>query len=417
MTSSRVPGTWTPRCLGTSNDYNLKRTTHVPVSNAPYVQQFAKLAEVRQRRGSSVVHILTFFPPSPSSNIARRAPNPQQALRECVRRRDVIALGQGLGEDGTQPSAGGGLAGRVVAFTTPLQYATRFEKLLRDEGVEPLWCPTIVTEQTERTRLELEGHLGRSTKSGDVDVRGVAFTSRAGIRAFAEALDGRQLPWNGHGVAQEETEGDVNNKPFVVAALGKDAELLQELKVVGDSPRVSVVVPAISTPRALVEALGRGEGRKILCPVPLVEGLDEPPVVPQFLRELSGQGWDPVRVNSYVTRWLGWDCALPLVVKTPTAVRFKPIDALVFTSTAEVEGLLKSCRSLGLAGTGTGAGALRRGSRQFLVACHGPVTAMGAERLGVEVDVVGKEFQSFAGVIKELEAEFRNVARNDETEI
>ena len=73
------------------------------------------------------------------------------------------------------------------------------------------------------------------------------------------------------------------------------------------------------------------------------------------------------------------------------------VAALVFTSTAEVEGFLKSLRELG-----TEWRELRARAPAMVVAAHGPVTQAGAERLGVKVDVVGQRFDSFHGVVDAL---------------
>lgn len=140
-----------------------------------------------------------------------------------------------------------------------------------------------------------------------------------------------------------------------------------------------------------MESLGPGLGRKVLCPVPLVIGVEEPPVVPGFLRELEAGGWVPVKVGAYETRWAGPGC-------TEAIVREEILDGLIFTSTAEVEGLLKGLRELGWEW-----GMVRRRWPELLVAAHGPVTAAGAERLGVGVDVVGSRFDSFEGVLEALD--------------
>jgi uroporphyrinogen-III synthase len=41
-----------------------------------------------------------------------------------------------------------------------------------------------------------------------------------------------------------------------------------------------------------------------------------------------------------------------------------------------------------------------------VVAVHGPVTAEGGARLGIEVDIVGDKFQSFGGVVDSLARHF-----------
>lgn len=134
-----------------------------------------------------------------------------------------------------------------------------------------------------------------------------------------------------------------------------------------------------------------------MCPVPVVLGLEEPRVVPEFLRELGRMGWEAVRVGAYETRWAGPKCAESLLNGGVV------VHALVFTSTAEVEGLLKGLREIGLGWDG-----LRRMWPGLVVAAHGPVTAFGAERLGVKVDVVSSKFGSFDGVVDVLAHTWEN---------
>ncbi|KAJ7955594.1 Uroporphyrinogen-III synthase [Quillaja saponaria] len=165
------------------------------------------------------------------------------------------------------------------------------------------------------------------------------------------------------------------------------------LKVCGNLERIRVLVPPKATPSCLVESLGVGRGRRVLCPVPLVVGLDEPPVVPNFLRDLEATGWVPVRVAAYETRWAGRLCAEEIVRRSQKG----ELDVLVFTSSAEVEGLLRSLKEFGL-----DFGMLRRRCPELVVAAHRPVTRAGAERLGVKVDVVSSKFDSFDGVVDAL---------------
>lgn len=161
------------------------------------------------------------------------------------------------------------------------------------------------------------------------------------------------------------------------------------------------MVPQVSTPTGLVESLGLGKGRKVLCPVPLVLGLEEPPVVPKFLDDLAKKGWVAVRVNAYETRWAGPNCAEEVVRRSQEA---NGLDAIVFTSTGEVEGFLKSLRELGLEWE-----MMRRRCPRIVVAAHGPVTASGAERLGVGVDVVSSKFDSFDGVVDALDYRWKSI--------
>ncbi|GER37042.1 uroporphyrinogen-III synthase [Striga asiatica] len=277
---------------------------------------------------------------------------------------------------------------RLIAFTTPENYAGRLSRLIRLKDWDPLWCPTLAVGPTPQTISSVQQYL----LPPDPPLCGfsaLAFTSRTGITAFDEALAAVPAPPlpSGGGI-------------FTVSALGKDSELLDEsfaARLCGNPARIRVLVPPVATPDGMVEALRWGLGRKVMCPVPLVAGLEEPPVVPRFLAGLRSRGWVPVRVDAYETRWCGAGCAAGLLEAAG------PVDAVVFTSTGEVEGLLK-----GLEAAGSDWGAVRRMWPRMVAAAHGPVTAAGAERLGVGIDVVGGRFDSFEGVVDALERRWRS---------
>lgn len=271
----------------------------------------------------------------------------------------------------------------TVAFTTPQNYAGRLSRLLAVKGHAPLWCPTLSVGPTPQTVSSLRSHLRPPALE---PFSAVAFTSRAGIAAFSAAAAGIRAPLL-----------SPQGGAFIVAALGKDAELLDaELlsRICPDPRRIETLVPRVASPRGLVGALGRGDRRRILCPVPLVVGIEEPPVVPEFIADLEANGWAAVRVGAYETRWLGEDCAGAIASRAEG----EGLDAIVFTSSGEVEALLKSLK----AGFGWEWEDVRRRWPELLVAAHGPVTAAGAERLGVGVDVVGHKFESFGGVVEAL---------------
>lgn len=293
------------------------------------------------------------------------------------------------------PNNGAG-AGRVVSFTTPQNYAGRLSHFIKLKNWSPLSCPTVIVEPTPQTISLIQRFLSVSDNSQSPllqDFSAVAFTSRTGISAFSQALDSLNTPPLGP-----------DRELFTVSALGKDAELLDEFfmsKLCAKPSRIKVLVPQVSTPTGLVESLGLGKGRKVLCPVPLVLGLEEPPVVPKFLDDLAKKGWVAVRVNAYETRWAGPNCAEEVVRRSQEA---NGLDAIVFTSTGEVEGFLKSLRELGLEWE-----MMRRRCPRIVVAAHGPVTASGAERLGVGVDVVSSKFDSFDGVVDALDYRWKSI--------
>ena len=226
-------------------------------------------------------------------------------------------------------------------------------------------------------------------------------------------------------------------------------------------------------------------GARILCPVPaVVGGLAEPPVVPRFLRGLRERvGAVPVRVTAYSTappadarRERGGfgserggagisaaaegsssssssssSAAAAIVGVAPSAaaelslLSAGEIDAIIFSSTAEAQGLAMAAGGvealLGMMARGNEArrekrrrrrkGALRGGSGSgngglggpdgdggddgdIVLAAHGPYTAAGASEVlggGVRITVVPEDFSSFAGVVGALEEEFRRRGR------
>jgi len=105
---------------------------------------------------------------------------------------------------------------RRIALTTPADYAHRLNDLLQRRGAEALWCPTIVVEFTDGTRKNVMEAVWEDTQSVLDLYSAIAFTSRAGITALAQALE------EGRGDLLT-TEGD----PFVIGALGRDAQLLK----------------------------------------------------------------------------------------------------------------------------------------------------------------------------------------------
>ncbi|KAK4265331.1 hypothetical protein QN277_026396 [Acacia crassicarpa] len=274
----------------------------------------------------------------------------------------------------------------TVAFTTPPNYAARISHILSLNGYNPLWCPTLVVEPTPHTISALKPYLSPHTLD---HFSAIAFTSRTAIQAFSDAA-----------VNLTEPPLSPSGDTFTIAALGKDSELIDHTfvsKLCDNLERIRVLVPATATPSGLVDSLGVGGGRRVLCPVPLVVELKEPPVVPNFMRELHGGGWVPVRVNAYETRWAGPRCAEGIVKRAEEG----RLDVLIFTSSAEVEGLLKSLKELGLDFE-----RLKNMCPQLIVASHGPVTKAGSERLGVKVDVVSSKFDSFDGVVHSINLTF-----------
>ncbi|MCM1984491.1 uroporphyrinogen-III synthase [Lyngbya confervoides] len=272
-----------------------------------------------------------------------------------------------------------------VAFTSPVSYGEFLRSQLESAGAIPLWVPTISIQQSDRLQAKVRQVIAAELHQ----ISGLAFTSRNGIRAVASALSSVDLP--------------PLRTPFYLGALGRDAQLLSSLTEIYPHPHCQVVVPPVATPEALVEALGPGQGRPLLCPVPRVVGLTEPAVIPNFLKAIAHRGWRPLRLDAYETIWCGADCAAALVQGGRVSQPVQKAAAIILTSTAEVEGLLKSLRALQIDP--------HRWLQGVVVAAHGPVTAQGIRAQGVQVQVVSSDSSSFAGVVQALGQYFQKATQ------
>ena len=297
-------------------------------------------------------------------------------------------IDMGLGEEGVGRNKR--LERKRIGFTTPAHYASRLQHLLHLEGAATVWAPSVSIQATD-TSCQISSLFSSSSPPA-----GIAFTSRAGIQAIHEALRRNPSPPD----IPDGCHLAPHHARFFLAALGRDADLALELDLFGvrSSNKVKLIVPCEATPKAMVEELGFGNGRSVLCPVPSVQGgLEEPPVVPEFLAHLAQNAWFPLRMDAYVTTWIGGHCALPLLP-------LSSLDALVFTSTAEVEGLLKSLHTLNIPHVESSLNGPKP-----VIAAHGPVTAAGAARFGFRPHVVSRNSSSFHGIVDALDLYWRSL--------
>lgn len=218
----------------------------------------------------------------------------------------------------------------------------------------------------------------------------IAFTSRNGIQAVLQRLE---MLHDG----AEAARAAVKASGVKLCALGRDALALTEA---GYS---CAVTPQESSTQGLVMELtarGEAEGARVLCPVPRVENLSEPPIVPRFLAALAAAGAVPTRLDAYVTTF---GCGAGEGRVECGLLANGSIDAVVFSSTAESEALAKA-----MGGVETLRAAVN--DHKVLLAAHGPYTAAGATAvLGLEVNCVSQRFGSFVGVLEALEGAFERV--------
>ena len=139
---------------------------------------------------------------------------------------------------------------------------------------------------------------------------------------------------------------------------------------------------------------------RVLVPAPRVEGMQEPPIVPDFVAALEQLGLEVTRVDAYVTR----PTKDTDVTSGPlSALSRGDIDVIALTSVGEADAL---CTLVG------GAPRLeallsRRNGPPVVLGCFGPVTASGVQRLGLTPTLHATQFGRFAGFVDALAAHFR----------
>lgn len=255
-----------------------------------------------------------------------------------------------------------------ILITAPRQYAARLSTATIVQGGLPLLMPTIETCALASSSLldHALHHLSRFTW--------IAFTSRTGIQAVAQRLQQLNLPLS---VLHQ----------CRVCAIGQDAQQLLDLGIQID------LIPPEPSPAGLMAALAQTPNvalQQILVPVPQVEGLPEPNVVPEFIAGLENLGLTVTRVPAYATRRLEADCYLHELAW----IRQGRVDAIAFSSTAEISALLQMIDAKTI-------------QQNCAIACFGPYTARNAERLGLSVDIVSQDFSSFNGFVDAI-AQFFN---------
>lgn len=271
-----------------------------------------------------------------------------------------------------------------VAVTAPRPYLARLSAYLHDAEALPVSMSTISTRillPGERDQLE-EAILRLS----EYDL--VIFPSRNAIEAFSDVLHSFAL--DGNGFLALRASG------VKLAALGADSHCVR------DSLQTTVdFISPDATPQGLVNLLADDimwKPRSVLVPVPVVSGLPEPPVVPDFLEALRN------RINCTVS-------PIPAYLTEPVSRHYisKEIDlllqddgiaALIFSSTAEALALRA------ILGQDLPTFIDRVSHQKLVVAAHGPVTAEGIRSaFGFEHVVVSGDSSTFSGVVTALEQE------------
>ncbi|MBE9170466.1 uroporphyrinogen-III synthase [Pleurocapsales cyanobacterium LEGE 06147] len=258
------------------------------------------------------------------------------------------------------------LYAKRIIITAPRNYALRLYREIVQQGGLPLLMPTIETcLLTDNTELDRVLH-----KIEEFDW--IVFTSRNGIEAFLERM--RVL-----GLSLSVLES------CFVCAIGKDTDKLTDLGI-----KVNLV-PREPSPAGIIAELANFaediRGKSILVPAPEVMDVPEPDIIPNFVCELQQLDMKVTRVPTYTTRCLDgtiYEVELELI-------RQGKIDAIAFSSTAEIESFLNMIDS-------------SDDLQQTLVACFGPYTATNAKKLGLDVAIVAEDYSSFEGFAEAIAA-------------
>jgi uroporphyrinogen-III synthase len=250
------------------------------------------------------------------------------------------------------------LYGRRIIVTAPRSYARRLASEISDRGGLPILMPTVET-------CWLEDYSKLDTALQQIDrFDWIVFTSRNSIEAFWQRMQILELSSSKLDRCQ-------------LCAIGQDANKLTELGL-----KVNLI-PTEPSPQGIITDLAKIPNlhqQSMLVLVPEVVGIREPNVVPQFVADLKTLGINVTRVPAYVTR------SLPQKIYRVELdlIRTGKIDAIAFTSTAEVEAFLQMVRD-------------RQDYQTCTIACFGPYTATNAKKLGLNVLIVAQDFSSFAG--------------------
>ncbi|MEH2124430.1 uroporphyrinogen-III synthase [Nostoc sp.] len=250
------------------------------------------------------------------------------------------------------------LYGKRILVTAPRNYAYRLSEQIIKQGGLPILMPTIET-------CYLSNYTQLDAALADINkFDWILFTSRNGITAFFQRINDLNIPIS------------VVEKCHL-CALGKDAESL--LSFCGKVD----LIPTESSPAGIVAELAKIpqiHEKKVLIPAPEVVGLSEPDVVPNLITDLQKLGIEVTRVPTYITQGLD----KTIYGMELNLMRKGIIDVIAFSSTAEVESFLTMVNS-------------QSDYEHCVIACFGPYTTANAQKLGMNVAIVARDYSSFEG--------------------
>lgn len=254
------------------------------------------------------------------------------------------------------------LMNKKILVTAPAHYAPRFADILTESGAKPVMLPSIETVFNPDTK-PIDNILENPEKYD-----WVVLPSRKAIESFFRRAE------------------DKNTAPEVLnslkfLAIGKDIDFLRSEY----NTEVSFI-PEEPSPKGITQAFSEMENiqnQSVAVIAPKVVGLEEPDVIPDFISGLKKIEMKPIKIEGYITQ----PADSAKYSKELSFIREKKLDVIAFTSTGEIEALIKMLGDV-------------KWLNQNTVACFGPYTAANARKLGVKVDFTGREFHSFEDYVK-----------------
>jgi uroporphyrinogen-III synthase len=253
---------------------------------------------------------------------------------------------------------------RTIVVPTPEHYAGRFIRIIEEANGIAIKLPTIETVFNPCTAKM--DHVLKNPGKYDW----VALPSRKAIQSFFRRVKVLSI-----------TSSQLDSLQF--CAIGKDMEYLEE-----EYTRKVSLQPAEPSPDGIIRSLAEKsdlEGKTIAVIIPRVEKLTEPDVIPNFISDLKALGLHIVKIEGYISRPVD----APMYEEKLQLIKNRQVDAIAFTSMAEVEAMIQMPGGIEWLNKNT-------------IACFGPYTAANARKAGVKVDYAGSDFHSFERYVQGL---------------
>jgi uroporphyrinogen-III synthase len=244
------------------------------------------------------------------------------------------------------------LSGQTILVTAPSNYGKRLARIIQKSGGKAVQIPCVETFINPNTTA-LNRFLAKANQYD-----WVVLPSRMAIDAFFKSY---------------EKVKPISNLKF--CAIGHDILYLKE-----KYNTVVAIHPKESGPNGIIAALKKIpniKGQRIAVLAPQVKGVTEPDVTPNFIKALKKTGLKVKKIEAYITQ-----IADPnRYTKELQLLKSGKIDLIAFTSSAEIEALIKLTS--------------RQQIEQSVVACFGPYTGKNATKLGLHPEFIGKKYTSF----------------------